>query len=74
MSPYSKQREQGIDMSGLISVNNLHKAIYTAGFDHTDMDSSDISEILADEKHESTQLDKSLNKIQIYKKKYLRYI
>ena len=51
MSPYSKQREQGIDMSGLISVNNLHKAIYTAGFDHTDMDSSDISEILADEKH-----------------------
>ena len=48
MSPYSKLKEQGIDMSGLVSVNNLHRAINTAGFDHTDMDDADVADILAD--------------------------
>ena len=47
MSPYSKLKEQGIDMSGLISVNNLHRAINTAGFDHTDIDDADVADILA---------------------------
>ena len=47
MSPYSKLKEQGIDMSGLISVNNLHRAISTAGFDHTDIDDADVADILA---------------------------
>ena len=48
MSPYSKLKEQGIDMAGLVSVNNLHRAINTAGFDHTDMDDADVADILAD--------------------------
>ena len=46
MSAYSKEKERGIDMSGLISVNNLHRAINTLGFDHTDIDSGDLAEIL----------------------------
>ena len=36
-------------MSGLISVGNLHRAINTLGFDHTDMDAGEIATILEKE-------------------------
>tara|TARA_A100000171_G_scaffold42354_1_gene43705 strand:- start:831 stop:4067 length:3237 start_codon:yes stop_codon:yes gene_type:complete len=56
-SRYPKMKERGIDMSGLISVGNLHRAISTAGFDHTDMDDGEIATILEKEKFTRKQFN-----------------
>ena len=56
-SRYPKMKERGIDMSGLISVGNLHRAIDTLGFDHTDMDAGDIATILEENGFSRKQFD-----------------
>ena len=50
-------KERGIDMSGLISVGNLHRAIDTLGFDHTDMDAGDVATILEENGFTRKQFD-----------------
>ena len=56
-SRYPKMKERGIDMSGLVSVGNLHRAISTAGFDHTDMDAGEIATILEENKFTRKQFN-----------------
>ena len=56
-SRYPKMKERGIDMSGLISVGNLHRAIDTLGFDHTDMDAGDVATILEENGFTRKQFD-----------------
>tara|TARA_B100000212_G_scaffold330136_1_gene296106 strand:+ start:16382 stop:19660 length:3279 start_codon:yes stop_codon:yes gene_type:complete len=45
-SRYSVERERGINMAGLISVNDLHRAIVSTGINYDDLDDGEIAAAL----------------------------